>query len=116
MEKKQTEVLKNIEINYKNNTNIEVYAVLIINLFGVATSFNFSYLGVAFFIIGLWVFIKHFLGQSTIVLRFLKNKRCLTQLFIFPKVSDSKKYFFDYICSRIGWRIKIYCLGINLAT
>ena len=82
--------IKNISLLYKKTEPGEiVFASMVISC-GIILSVWLSYLGAALSVLGIWIFIKHFLGQSTFASPFLPAHNVKTDLFTFQGTAKKK--------------------------
>lgn len=81
----------NIILNYNKSEFWEIIAAILFAITGIIISCYYPYLAAALTVLGLWIFIKHNLGSSTIISRFFKNQQTETQIFQSEKTNESSK-------------------------
>jgi hypothetical protein len=91
MENRRNFTTQKLGLTHKKTEHYEVIGALLLPLIGMSISFLYHYLGAAFVILGLWVFIKKFLGRSTIISRFFPEDTLYTELLTFNKRSKAKQ-------------------------
>jgi len=79
------------EIRIVKTEPYEVIIAVLLPMIGLSISFLYNFMGAALAVLGLWIFVKHFLGRSTIITKFLaKSTARLKQITLTPRRETPK--------------------------
>ncbi|MBN2280298.1 MAG: hypothetical protein JXQ65_06945 [Candidatus Marinimicrobia bacterium] len=91
MENTQNYQYSRINVIHKKTEPYEIIIAILLPLLGISISFIYNYMGAAITLIGLWIFIKHFLGKSTFITRFIPEHHLSLKLLTFTRTDNNKK-------------------------
>jgi len=91
MEKTQNYQYNRVNVTHKKTEPYEVIIAIVLPLIGISISFMYNYIGSALVVAGLWIFIKHYVGRSTFVSRFLSEQQLSLKLLIFNNKTEAQK-------------------------
>ncbi|MFP4547727.1 MAG: hypothetical protein ACLFQM_06305 [Fidelibacterota bacterium] len=79
------------EIRYRKTNPYEVIIAVLLSMIGLSISFMYNFMGAALAVLGLWIFVKHFLGRGTLITRFLPAAMTLVRCISFQPVQEDRK-------------------------
>lgn len=91
MENSQNYQYNRANLTHKKTEPYEVIIAIVLPLIGISISFMYNYIGSALVIAGLWIFVKHFLGKSTIISRLLPDQHLSLKLLSYNKTTEVQK-------------------------